>query len=81
MSELGLCWATHPKQPNRSGTARGRAIHLRLGSSKISLCNMKFDARVDMVNKMYGPPSGKYCRSCNLKTGDKKLPKGWQGYP
>ncbi len=41
--EYTLCWATHPKMPNRSGHSRSRTHHLTL-DRKVTLCKMKFDA-------------------------------------
>lgn len=40
-----VCWATHPKRPNRSGHARGRKYHLT-ADRKTTLCAMKVDKMV-----------------------------------
>lgn len=38
-----LCTATHPKQPNFSGNARGRKLHLTSEKPNLTKCNMRVD--------------------------------------
>jgi len=53
-----VCMATHPKMPNHSGHARGRAKHL-VKEGQLTVCNMK----VDTLVKDYEIIS-KFCKIC-----------------
>ena len=63
-----VCTATHPSQPNWSGRARGRKLHLvsrdkRLGDRKLTLCGMMKDevmTRERVEYTVYDDP----CREC-----------------
>lgn len=59
VDEKIICMATHPMQPNHSGHARGRSMHLSADNQK-TVCNMKFDTALNKVSI----PTRKPCKIC-----------------
>lgn len=56
---------THPQQPNHSGNARGRKVHLAK-SDKVSICNMLIDERMLLWPGETTPTSSMAERKCKV---------------
>lgn len=63
MHDHPVCTATHPRQPNWSGNARGRKVHLAK-DDKLTLCNMLIDGYIPSSDPSCSSMDKGLCKSC-----------------